>query len=169
MNGLMPVLLDSSSPDWATRILSIVAIVVSIISLLVSRGYSRRNILLSVQQSIFKTLSDLVIECNNIWKYESELGAGGVIERPYYGSISKIIISMEVINRAFELFEKNSKSVREDEDNYFYLFWKQLDPGLRGFLRDHAFNIAAKLNNRYYTDQVHDIHIRFEKYFEPKF
>lgn len=87
--------------------------------------------------------------------------------KPYYASVSEVITSIEVIERSFILFKRNYKTVRKNEEDYYYLFWKQLRTDFRGFLRNSAPEIATRIDNKYYTDQVNDIHAKFRNYFEP--
>jgi hypothetical protein len=114
---------------------------------------------LSIQQSIFKTVADRVKQCNEIWAGEaSEAG-------PHYAVISELIISNEVIERSLSLFK--IKKIEKNKDDFYYLFWKQLRPDLRGFIRD-ALTINSTINNLFYTKQIEDLHKIFEKFFESR-
>jgi hypothetical protein len=64
------------------------------------------------------------------------------------------------------LFGKNYRSIKKYEPDYYYLFWKQLRPELRGWFRKTP-EIAKVVNNEYYNDQIKDLFVKFERHFEP--
>ena len=143
--------------------ISIVAIIISIYSILLNRLNARKNIRLSLQQAIFKTVSEKVKDCNTLWDIES-LSKKDPNET-HYKVISEIIISKEVIDRSFLIFKKNYNAIIEYEDDYYYLFWKQLRTDLRDFIKK-APELAKVVGNELYAKQISDLHKIFRKHFE---
>jgi hypothetical protein len=167
MNQHFFTLLQSSpSFNWATVISAItamVAITVSIIALRINRTMARRNIRLSIQQAIFKIVSEKAKDCNTLWDNEpmSEQNDNS----PHFKIVSEIIISKEVVEKSFALFEKNYQPITKLKEDYYYLLWKQLRTDLRQFIRT-APDLAAQLNNKYYTAQINELHRIFNGHFE---
>lgn len=150
--------------NWGL-ITSIVAVIVSIIALLINRIIAQKNIRLTIQQAIFKIVIDKAKECNVLWESEPEYGKQNY-NSPHFKVISELIITIEIIDRSFSLFKKNYKAIKkEHEDDFYYLFWKQLRTDLRGWIRQTPA-IAQKLGDQYYSNQVIDIFNKFEKHFE---
>jgi hypothetical protein len=161
-------ILSTQNTNSISIVLPVLAIIVSIISIWLSTRFSRKSLRLAIQQMILKTVGERVSACNTIWREDIEaLTAVGVIPHPHFAVISEIIISMEVIEGSFKIFQKNYKSVRENEKDYYFLFWKQMRTDLRGFIKDEAPRIATRINNQYYTQQINDILSAFDKAFEP--
>ncbi len=150
--------------NWSA-VTPVIAIVVSILALLINRTIAQKNIRLTIQQAIFKTVSEKSKDCNTLWQNEPTSKTDQ--REPHYKVISELIISIEVIDKSFYLFEKNYKSVRDYQDDYYYLFWKQLRTDLRGFIM-LAPIIAKTVGNEYYTKQIEDLHILFKKHFEQQ-
>ncbi|MFN3444559.1 MAG: hypothetical protein ACK44D_02385 [Bacteroidia bacterium] len=148
--------------NWSA-LTPIVAIIISIIALLVNATLARRNIRLNIQQLVFKTVSEKAKECNFLWESETKNEMNE--NAPHFKVISEIIITIETIEKSFELFEINYKSIKADEDYYYYLFWKQLRTDLRGWIRKTP-EIADAQENETYTKQVLGIHKKFNKHFE---
>ena len=114
---------------------------------------------MNIQQLIFKTINEKSNECNLIWLKEINE------DTPHYDVISQLTITLEVLNKTFELFEKNDSTIRNDRDSYTYLFWKQLNTGLRGWIKK-AKTSNEYLTNSTYSDQIDGIHSAFENHFE---
>lgn len=149
--------------DWSSMT-PIIAIIISIIALFVNSRLARRNLRLNIQQLIFKTVNEKAKDCNSLWENEP------VSEKinnnsPHFKVISEIIITLETIDKTFGLFEKNYKSIRNDRDYYYYLFWKQLRTDLRGWIR-RSPEIAKEMKNEIYSNQINGIYETFSKYFE---
>lgn len=149
--------------DWST-VTPIVAIVVSIVAIIISRKAAQKNVRLAIQQAILKTVSDKAKDCNAVWESEPKNEQGDQAD-PHFKVISELIISKEIIDKSFALFGDNYKVISKYENDYYYLFWKQLRTDLRGWLKGTP-GIAQKLNNVYYSEQVRDLHEKFAKHFE---
>lgn len=82
-------------------------------------------------QALFKTVAEKAIDCNELWdntkNVESLFANPG--PNPMYNVVSELIISVEIIEKSFDLFGKGIKGRKND---FYYLFWKQLRTGLRG-------------------------------------
>jgi hypothetical protein len=160
------LLQSSSSFDWSaviSGVTAMVAITVSIIALRINRTMARRNIRLSIQQAIFKIVSEKAKDCNVLWDNEPMREQNDSF--PHYKVVSEIIISKEVIEKSFDLFEKNYKAITKLKDEYYYLLWKQLRTELRQFIKG-APSVANQINNNYFTEQINDLHRIFSKHFE---
>ena len=150
--------------NWSS-VLPILAFTLSIVALFSSRTFSKKNIQLSIQQAIFKTVSDKAKECNVLWENEPE-SEKQKSNPTHFKIMSELIITTEIIEKSFVLFGKNDKSINTFKDDYYYLLWKQLRTDLRGWIRTTR-DVAEKENNSYYSKQVADLHNKVEKYFEP--
>ncbi len=150
--------------DWSA-VTPIVAIVVSIVAIFINRRSAQKNIRLAIQQAIFKTVSEKAKDCNTMWECEPQ-DERDSHSSPHFKVISELIISKEIIDRSFALFGENYKSIKKYEDDYYYLFWKQLRTDFREWIR-RTPSIAQKLNNAYYSEQVSDLHQKLGSHFEP--
>jgi hypothetical protein len=146
-------------------IISTLAIAISIIALIINVKFSTKNIRLSIQQTIFNTTSSKSKDCNNIWMLEKK----ELSDAPYYETVTEIIISIEIINKSFDLFGKNYKSISKFKDDYFYIFWKQLKTDFRIWVMNNSKNTANKLSNEVYSNQINSIHSTFKKFFEEPY
>lgn len=151
--------------NWAT-VTPTLAIIISFVALITNRRIAQRNIRLSIQQLIFKTVVDKAKECNAMWEEEPESEKRNP-NSAHFRIVSELVITKEIIDKSFSLFGKNYKSIKtEYEDDFYYLLWKQLRTDLRGWIR-RTPEIAVGLNNQYYSAQVKDLFEKFEKHFEP--
>ncbi len=144
-------------------IIAIAAVIISFISLFVNSSYATKNIRLSTQNALFKTVSEKARDCNNLWDKEPDNEKND--SSPHFKISTEIMITIEIINKSFELFEKNYKRITDDEKDYYYLFWKQLNPDIRGWVRDHSLKNSKEFSE-IYQKQIKQIHHRFELYFE---
>jgi len=152
--------------NWNT-VAPIVAVIISIFALFINIRIAQKNTRLTILQALFKTVTDKVKDCNTLWGKASQLE--GYQRLQHREVVSELIISIEVIDKFFELFQRNYKTIRRKfEADYYYLFWKQLQPDLRGWVIDHIRSIAATSNNEYYKIQVSDIIRKFQDHFEKK-
>jgi hypothetical protein len=133
----------------------VVAIIVSICALWNNRHFSRKNVRLSIQQALFKTVSEKAKDCNALWDAEPE--SEKTPNSPHFKVVSELVISMEVIEKSFELFSVNYNSIADNKGDFYFLFWKQLSPNLRGFFADRADAIARELGNEIYSKQIRDL------------
>ena len=147
-----------------STVTAIVAILVSITAMRINRTMARRNIRLSIQQAIFKIVSEKAKDCNTIWENETIKSLNDKF--PHYKVVSELVISKEVIDKSFELFKKNYKLISEFQDDYYYLLWKQLRTDLRNFIIK-APESLEQINNAYFSEQISDLHLIFKKHFEP--
>lgn len=157
-------LLNCDSSFGLSSIMPILAFILSIIALFSARTFSRKNIRLSIQQAIFKTVSEKAKDCNTLWENEPENEKQNE-DSPHFKIMSELIITTEIIEKSFSLFGQNDSSIDSNKNDYYYLFWKQLRTDLRGWIR-RTPQIAQQQNNLYYSQQVADLHSKFEKYFE---
>lgn len=148
--------------DWKS-ILAIIAIAISIISLCLNYNFSIKNIRNSTQQSIFKTISEKAKECNDLWDKEPENERSN--SSPHFKISTEIMITIEIIERSFRLFEKNYKDIRKFEQDFYYLFWKQLTPDIRGWIKERAINNSQNFD-QIYIDQIKSIYDKFNEHFE---
>ena len=117
-----------------------------------SIGKWRKIILdFQIQQLIFKTITEKVKDCNLIWEQECN------IDSTNHKLISEIIISREIIDKSFELFEKNYKSIRKLQTQFYKLFWTQLRTDLRVYIIERTPKIAEMQTNDVYKRQISDI------------
>ena len=150
--------------EW-TAVTPIVAIIISIVALGANTRNAQRNTRLSIQQVIFRTVIDKVKEINTMWENEPENEKQNE-NSPHFKIISELVILKEIIDESLILFGRNYKSMKKDnEDRFYYLFWKQLRTDLRGWFR-RTPQIAESLNNQFYSAQIHDLREKFEKHFE---
>ena len=124
---------------------------------------ARRNIRLSIQQAIFKIVSEKAKDCNMLWENEPESEQND--KSPHYKVVSELVISKEVIEKSFDLFEKNYKAITKLQEDYYYLLWKQLRTDLRQFIRNAPI-IANQIGDKYFIKQITDLHLIFKKHFE---
>lgn len=150
--------------NWSS-VVPILAFIISLIALFSNRSFSKKNIQLSIQQAIFKTVSEKAKDCNTLWESEPPIEAQNE-NSAHYKIMSELIITKEIIEKSVDLFSKNDKSIIRYKEDYYYLFWKQLRTDLRGWIR-RTPQIAIEVNNQYYTQQVADLHAKFQKHFEP--
>lgn len=163
-HSLNIILLDTFT--WTSvmsTITAIVAILVSLAAMRINRTMARRNIRLSIQQAIFKIVSEKAKDCNTIWDNETINNPNEKF--PHYKVVSELVISMEVINKSFELFEKNYMLISKLQDDYYYLLWKQLRTDLRDFIIKVP-EYSDQINNTYFSKQIADLHVIFKKHFE---
>ncbi|MBL7742087.1 MAG: hypothetical protein JNN00_01310 [Chitinophagaceae bacterium] len=161
----MTYLLHSNSNFSLTSIIPILAFIISTAALYFSVTFARRNIRLSLQQSIFKTVSEKAKDCNQLWESEPANEMQNP-NSPHFKVMSELIITTEIIERAFDLFSKNNSTIMKFKDDYYYLFWKQLRTDLRGWVR-RTPQIAEQLQNVYYSQQVTSLHNKVQAHFEP--
>lgn len=160
-----------TSIDWesvariSTIATSVLAIIVSIIALNRNTKFSNKNITLSIQQAVFKMVIDKAKDCNSVWLNEPKDEMNGT--SPHFLIITEFIVAIDIINKAFELFGKNL-NVSEFKKTYYYLYWKQLLPDIRGFVMERAKEIAKRVNDDVYTNQINSIHSTFSDFFENK-
>lgn len=160
---LITFLCCNSFFNWSS-IMPILAFILSIIALFSSRVISKKTIRLSIQQAIFKTISEKAKECNSLWECEPDNERKK--ENPtHYKIMSELIISIEILEKSFELFGENDKFLGKYKDYYYYLFWKQLRTDLRGWIRTTP-TIAKIDKNSYYSEQVETLISKFKKHFE---
>lgn len=170
----MAILCGPDSLDWTfltsifTSITALVSIFVSIVALKKSSEYSRRNINTSIQQSVFKMVQEKAKECNKAWDNEPEHEMND--KSPHFLIATEIIVAIDLIEKAFDLFSKNDSSLQDNKSIYFYLYWKQLKPDIRGWIMNRTMIISKEMekmfNDDTFTRQVITMHKTFGEYFE---
>ena len=136
--------------DWT----AIIALAISIFTLISSRLIAQKNLRLSIQQTIFKTITDKVKDCNVVWDSVPQIEKINA-DSLHINVISELVITLEIIDNSFLLFEHNYENIRKDYTvNFHKLFYKQLRTDLREWLKKTP-EISAKLkDNKVYSDQV---------------
>jgi hypothetical protein len=155
----------STSIDWsaiASIFTAIISIIVAITALYRSSKYSEKNINLSIQQALFKMVQEKAKDCNTAWDNEPQNEMNDT--SPHFLITTEIIIAIEVFDKAFELFGKNYKSLKYEKKDYYYLYWKQLKPDVRGWAKERTQEIAKRFND-VYKQQINTIHSTFGEYF----
>ena len=108
--------------DWSS-VIPILAFIVSIVALVTNRSNAKKNIRLSIQQAIFKTVSEKAKDCNILWEAETDRNHENAT---HFKVMSELIITTEIIEKSIELFSKNDQSIILIKDEFYWLFWKQL-------------------------------------------
>jgi hypothetical protein len=142
-------------------------LVISIFALYFSVRFSRKNVRLSIQQSLSKIVLDKTFDCNKVWNNEPESEKNE--SSPHYLVVSELIITIEIVNKSIDIFKKNYKSIIDDKEDYYYIFWKQLTPDIRGWTKRKCEELADIDNQSFeviYTDQIKTISRTFKKFFE---
>jgi len=156
--------------DWdilsklATILISVLALFVSISAMNRNTRFSNKNISLSVQQAIFKIVAEKAHDCNNVWinEPENELKSK---DSPHFLVTTELIISIEVINTALILFDKQSDLIGESRSKHFEIFWKQLIPDVRGWVQN-VTPIIQKNHNEVFFNQIETIHKNLSPFFD---
>ena len=149
--------------NWSA-IIPTLAFIVSIAALVSNRKNAKNNIRLSIQQAIFKTVSEKAKDCNLLWEAETDRSYENAT---HFKVMSELIITTEIIEKSIELFSRNDKSITAIKDEFHWLFWKQLRTDLRGWIK-RTPEIVKQMEpkNLYYSQQVSDLYSKFEKHFE---
>lgn len=134
-------------------IISLLAFLVSIYAILLSIRNYTKNVRLSIHNNLIKLISEKSRDCNQIWdslKHEEN------DNDPNIKLISEIIITTELINKLMCIYKKNYKSLKKEYlEDYKFIFWKQLNTGLRDWLKQ--VNLKEKDKNPTYKQQIDDI------------
>lgn len=155
--------------DWmkiTPMINSLLAVLISFLALRVNIKSTKRNIRLSMQQAVFKIVSDKAKESNKVWLDEPQIEKNNPYS-PHFLVMTELVITTQIVDRSFSLFGKNMESISKFEDDYYFLFYTQLTPDLRGWLQK-TLQIAKELepNGGIYTDQAKAVWKKLEKHFE---
>lgn len=156
--------------DWdilsklATILVSVLALIVSISAMKRNTKSYHKNISLSIQQAIFKIIAEKARDCNSVWinEPENELKSK---DSPHFLVTTELIISIEVINTALLLFDKQSDLIGEFKTRYFELLWKQLTPDVRGWVQN-VTPVIQKKHNDVFSKQIETIHNHFSSFFD---
>jgi len=157
-------ILHSSSTFGLSSFVPILAFILSLVALYFSITFSKRNIQLSIQQVIFKTVSEKAKDCNMLWENEPVLEQQNE-NSPHFKIMSELILTIEILEKSLGLFGKNNSSIGLYKKDFYYLFWKQLRTDLRGWVR-RTPQIAIQVNDPIYSQQVTNLHNKFESHFE---
>jgi hypothetical protein len=122
---------------------------------------AHKNIRLSIQQAVIKTAIEKAKDCNAAWdkskKFFEELEAKGTKfdKKEHYDVISELVISKEIILKSFTVYSKQDSDVIKEQEDYAYIFWKQLNTAIRGFFTSDAIRIALAFKHKtIYGDQL---------------
>lgn len=143
------------------KIIPILAIFISIFSLLINRYLAKRSLELSIKQSTYESIVERVRICNSVWHSERSNNVLNIQK-----SVTEIIISIEIIEGTCKLYERQYPTNRkENESNYYYLFYKQLSTDLRLKMMTFPY-ISKDCDNIDYSNQLKTISDKFKFYFE---
>jgi hypothetical protein len=147
-------------------IVPFLAISISIIALIISVKFSNKNIHLSIQHALMKIVSDKSRDCNKVWINEPETEKND--NSPHFLVVTELIITTEIVNKSFDLFSKNYRAIRDYEEYYYYIFWKQLTPDIRGWVKKtcNEKGNLENMGNDIYTNQIKTLSDTFKQYFE---
>ncbi|HTH81532.1 MAG TPA: hypothetical protein VL490_01275 [Mucilaginibacter sp.] len=146
-----------------TALIAFAALYISNKSVQKNMLVSDKNINLSIQQSIFKIIIDKAKDCNNLWINEP------IIEKenkysPHFLVATELIVAIDVIDKACHLFANNSDIINNSQNDYFELYWLQLQPDVRGWVQDILPQISGNFNE-VYRNQIKKINNKFSRYF----
>lgn len=142
--------------DWNLAV-SLFAALTSVAALVISYTYSRKNVRLSIFQSVIRSISEKAKDCNGLWELDSKPGL------PNHKLVSELVISRELIDKSLILFHGNEKRARQDKDEFYYLFAKQLRTDIRNFVMNAAEK--HKEQGEIYCQQIEGIKEAFSKHF----
>jgi hypothetical protein len=149
--------------NWVS-VIPTLAFIVSIAALRTNRLNAKKNIRLSIQQAIFKTISEKAKDCNALWEAETDRSYENAT---HFKVMSELIITTEIIEKSIEVFSANDKSITSIKQDFYWLFWKQLRTDLRGWIRrTPEIEKQMEPKNIYYAQQVSDLHSKFKNHFE---
>ena len=160
----MPILLCINT-NWIKPevVVAICALGVSLASLYVSYKSSKQTTHLSIQQELLKLVLSRTNNCNTVWRNE-EMDFYSISDGLISKAITEIIVSLEILENSFLLFEKNYEGIKETNESILdKVFWKNLNTNLRKYIMNYKFEGAEKET---YKNQLRTIHNRFERYFE---
>ena len=84
---------------------------------------------------------------------------------PNFSTISELVITIEVMERSFSLFELRKKASILNKEDFYYIIWKQLNTELRGFIvNSKALGEYSK--NQIYRSQVEGVFDKFSMHYE---
>jgi hypothetical protein len=141
-------------------IISLLAFLVSIFAIWLSTRNYTKNVRLSIHNNLIKLILEKSRDCNQIWD--------GIIQEkkqnnPNFDLISEIIITTELINKLMCIYKKNYKSLKKEYlEDYKFIFWKQLNTGLRVWLNQD--NLKEKHESTIYKQQIDDIKSYFNNH-----
>ncbi len=122
--------------------------------------YARNNLRVSIGNLFIKTASEYSHGCNQVWRKEHTQ------QEFYINTITEIIISLEVMDRLVEVYKENHIDEKLINTMY-YLFWKQLDVDIRGWIKNSSMPLAqTRPIDDVYRKQIETIHSKLSEYFE---
>ena len=157
---------SANTIDWGaigSTITAVVAIVISIIALKRNTKLAKQNTQLSIRQSVFNLVKDKAHDCNIAWEDEPPFEMNDT--SPHFLVATEIIVALDLIEKAFELFGENDNTLATYKSTYHYLYWKQLKPDIRGWVMHRTLEIAKRFGD-VYNNQINRIHFSFKDYFE---
>lgn len=104
-------------------------------------------------------------DCNAAWDKEPQFEKDSK-NSPHFLIATELIIAIDVIEKAINLFGKNDLSVAPERVEYLGLYWKQLSPNVRGWVIN-VTPVIQNDHNKVFTDQISRIHDCFSAFFEP--
>lgn len=142
-------------------ILSLIAICISVYALYTSNKLQKQNLSLSIRQKLFDVANERAAACNKVWSSEVKTKE----PMPNFSTISELVITIEVMERSFSLFELRKKASILNKEDFYYIIWKQLNTELRGFIvNSKALGEYSK--NQIYRLQVEGVFDKFSMHYE---
>src|ERR1700761_194489 len=124
----MPVFISvMPEANWAT-IIALLALGVSWYSVAKNIEFSRKTVQVyrstlrvSMQQAIFKVVSNKAKDVNKIW--EQLPPERQIKSDPHCDLMSEIVITKEILEEAFNLFKLHDDDVINEKGHFYYLFY----------------------------------------------
>lgn len=142
-------------------ILSLIAICISAYALYTSNKLQKQNLSLNIRQKLFDVANERAAACNKVWS--TEVKTKEVM--PNFSTISELVITIEVMERSFGLFELRKKASILNKEDFYYVIWKQLNTELRGFVVNSK-TLTEYSKNQIYRSQVEGIFDKFSMHYE---
>lgn len=138
-------------------------ILISLIALGFSINFSRKNVRLSIQQTLLKLVLDKAYDCNKMWVNEPDHDESG----DHFKVLTELIITTEIVDKSFTLFEKNDSKIDNYKNHIYSIFWKQLTPDIRGWAKKKCDNFGNSENEekKVEIDQIKKIKEIFNEHY----
>lgn len=141
--------------DLATVVIAICSFVVAVKTFKISTRNTRRNLRLTIQQALLKTAMEKAKDCNSVWErqdtyYQSVYTSAGkgeyhfsLREFLYDDVVSEVLMSTEVLDTAFHLYNEAGEFFSEEEKKkYIRVFWKNLKTSIRELVVDTGIEMV---------------------------
>ncbi len=146
--------------DW-NLFLSLIAICISFRALYTSNKLQRQNLSLSIRQKLYDVANERASVCNRVWISELKTKES----MPNFNTVSEMVITVEVMERSFSLFQLHKKDSILNKGDFYYIIWKQLNTELRDFVIKSK-TLSEYSSNQIYRSQIDGLFSKFLEYFE---